>query len=71
MKPLKYQSELLRTVNLKTLAVTHYVKKCDTFARISRAEFYRRYDSADGFSCLATRSTKTHVRHYTTAIYEG
>jgi len=66
-----YQSELMRVENKATGGTTYFVKKCDVFARISRDDYEKRYQTSDGVSCLFTRSTKRHIRHYTTVIYEG
>ena len=66
-----YQSELMRCENKATGGVTYFVKKCDVFSRISRDEYETRFRKSDGVSCLFTRSTKRHTRHYMTIIMEG
>ena len=65
-----YYSELMRSVNKTSGKITYYVKVCDVMKRITREEYDKRYDDADGISCLYTKETKAHWRHYTTAIYE-
>jgi len=71
MKPLKYQSELMKVTNIKTGKTTYYVSKCDVMQRISKVDFDQRYDIADGFSCCHQVKTTKHVRQYITAVYEG
>lgn len=66
----RYQSELLRVINIKTNKRSYYVKKCDVFTRVTLEDYDKRYDEADGFSCVHTKTSKTHIRHYITAIYE-
>jgi len=71
LKPLKYQSELMRLTNIKTGNKRYYISKCDVMTRVSYDEYTSRYDSAYGFSCCHTVSTKTHKREYITAVYTG
>lgn len=65
-----YTSELLVVTNKDTGKQQYYVQKCDTFQRVSKAEYDERYQAADGISCLFTKSTLTHVRSYRTMTYE-
>jgi hypothetical protein len=69
IKPLKYQSELMRLTNLKTGNKRYYVSICDVMTRVSYEDYLQRYDSADGFSSYHTTETKTHKREYITAVY--
>ena len=66
----RFRIELLRVTNKATKKTSYYVSKCGTFQRISREDYYRRYDDADGFECISQKSTKNHTREYITAIYE-
>ena len=65
-----YYSELMRSVNKTSGKITYYVKICDVMKQITREEYDKRYDDADGVSCLYTKQAKTHWRHYTTVSYE-
>lgn len=65
-----YQSELMRVTNNDTNKTTYYVKKCDTFQRVSREDYDMRCIRSDGYSCAYTKQTRKHMRHYITAIYE-
>lgn len=65
-----YYSEVLRSVNKTSGKIIYYVKVCDVMKRITREEYDKRYDDADGVCCLHTKETKTHWRHYTTLVYE-
>ena len=60
----------MRVTNKTTKKTSYYVSKCGTFQRISKEDYYRRCDEADGFDCVYQKSTKSHVREYVTAIYE-
>lgn len=60
----------MRVTNKTTKKTSYYVNKCGTFQRISKEDYYKRYDEADGLECVYQKSTKNHVREYITAIYE-
>lgn len=66
-----YQSELMRCINNATNKQTYFVKKCGVFSRISGDEYEARFRKSDGVSCMFTRSSKKHTRHYLTVIFEG
>ena len=66
----KYQSELLRVENKATGKWRYFVKDCGgNFTRISKADYEKRYDKADGLSNLFTKTTNNHNRHYTSVVY--
>lgn len=69
-----YYSELVRVVNTATHETKYYVIKCDTRTRITRTEYNRRYDSAEGVSTLHQRSRMyrgvEYIHFFTTVIYE-
>ena len=60
----------MRCTNNKTGKTTYFIKKCDTFQRISRDDYELREITSDGFSCVWSKTTKKHRRQYITAIYE-
>lgn len=66
----RFRSELMRVTNKTTKNTSYYVSKCGTFQRISKADYDKRYDEADGFECVYQKSTKNHAREYITAVYE-
>ena len=66
----RYRSELMRCENKKSGKTFYYVEICGVFTRISKEEYYKRYNEADGFELVYTKGSKTHKRHYITAIYE-
>lgn len=65
-----YQTELMESVRLADGKVTYYVKICDVFKRVSKSEYDRRYNEADGLSCLYSKESRTHRRSYRTVTYE-
>jgi len=64
-----YSSELLRVTNSTTGVTRYYVKKCDTFQRISKEEYDKRFRESEGVSNMCTQSTPKHVRNYMTVTY--
>lgn len=69
-----YSSEIIRVVNTATNVTKYYVIICDQRKQITRQAYDRRYDSANGVSCLFTKSRLykgvTYYHHYTTVTYE-
>lgn len=66
----RFRSELMRCENKQTNKTTYYVEKCGVFSRISKEDYNKRYDEADGFELVWAKESKTHKRQYITAIYE-
>jgi len=65
-----FRSELMRVTNKTTKNTSYYVNICGTFQRISKEDYYKRYDEAVGLECVYQKSTKSHMRKYITAIFE-
>lgn len=68
---MKYRtSELMICETLATGRLTYYVAICGTFRRISKAEYDKRYQSADGLDCIYTVAKRHYRRQYCTVRYE-
>ena len=65
-----YFSELMRTTSHKTNKVTYWIKKCNTFSRITYEEYSLRFARADGVTCLYSKSDKNFTRQFLTVSYE-
>jgi len=70
-----YQTELVRVTNIVTQKTKYYVIKCGTRCAISKKSYDKRYNSADGISCLYQRSRfykGIEYNHcYTTVTYDS
>ncbi|AUR92214.1 hypothetical protein NVP1170O_101 [Vibrio phage 1.170.O._10N.261.52.C3] len=67
MKELRFETELLETVNNITGSTRYYIKDCSgEFSRISKKEYEDRTDQCFGISCLYNTTSKKYNRFYKT-----
>ena len=64
-----YSRQLMRCRRQVDDHTTYYMEKCGVMSRISKEDYWKYWDEADGVSCLHTVNTKTHCQHYTTVTY--
>lgn len=61
---------LMRCVRVADNCITYFINKGWKFRRVSRQEYEELWHNADEISCLHTKGTETHWRHYSTVTYQ-
>ena len=66
---MKYHIEIMRTSNKKTQKERYFIIACGAPERISKKDYDKIRDKADGIANLFTESNETVFRHYTTTVH--
>lgn len=62
----KYMMEVFTTENVATKVKRYYKVVCGVGRRISKADYQKLEDNAEGACCFSTVNTKTHIKQYKT-----